>query len=892
MKRLIFATDSVWTRAGASGIVVGIVVGVGVSMLASITPPAASADTSSAVTVAAKGYDLDIHTAPFPDLKVTVSQTKDLVSQGIVVNWTGSGAKSVRPDTSSGGQNFLQIAQCWGEDPLNPGHPDRTTCQYGGFPGKAASTRDTSVSDEFINAKDVEYTSPSNGFTIPAVTAIPYRASTGGTISSVFKNGAGVLTHYVLDPLTGLVQTATGTPSATGVTLPSPIVGVDLATNEFYTQYTTNEVPWVGSSDTGAGSVKFEVQTAMQSPGLGCGMPVTATDGTVTGKSCWLVVIPRGTNDVGESYITKSGLFWDAWQHSVAVKLDFKPIGLRCSIGSAEKQLSGSELASAAVASWQPNLCTGSTGSSFVLSTGNEEDSLLSASQKTPSPLALTSRALQTTKADPVQYAPIALSGLAVSFSIDRRVKPVGTVPQEYKDKNTESFTSMNLTPRLIAKLLTNSYLDSLPTGAPATSKSLAFFVDNPEKVNHNARNLSVDPDFLAVNDAEWQYQDLTGPSLGDMLLPSGRSDEALQLWRYVLSDPDAVAFLNGEADKWGMKVNPWYATKDAVNSSGTKMTVPRTNFPKADPIARVAKADGQTEVNLVTWRPYTSDFETGAYLTLRGDGQELGDWSPNTVPPKWGKSVRNLVGTQRVLGLTTTASAARYQTVTASLRNSAGAFVAANSASLLAAAAAMTPTTANKAVLEYDPTSSSAKAAASAYPMTMPVYAALNPLQTDSTARGIYANMIRYAVAAGQVPGAAIGQLPEGYASIPASWVAQALAAATAIEKGISPIVTANPTPTPTPTVAASVAAPAAAYVNPSAGSGTAAVAAVAAAVAGTAATDPAATGAAAGPLVGKPTPADPTIGPIPAAIPAGFLSGLLAAGGVPLISRIRRRS
>ncbi|MEB0303473.1 hypothetical protein, partial [Mucilaginibacter sp. 5C4] len=90
--------------------------------------------------------------------------------------------------------------------------------------------------------------------------------------------------------------------------------------------------------------------------------------GTVTGKSCWLVVIPRGTNDVGESYITKSGLFWDAWQHSVAVKLDFKPIGLRCSIGSAEKQLSGSELASAAVASWQPNLCTGSTGSSFVLS--------------------------------------------------------------------------------------------------------------------------------------------------------------------------------------------------------------------------------------------------------------------------------------------------------------------------------------------------------------------------------------------------------------------------------------------------------------------------------------------------------------------------------------------
>ncbi|MEC5150681.1 hypothetical protein [Cryobacterium sp. GrIS_2_6] len=890
----MLSTDSVWTRAGASGIVVGVFVGIGVSMLASITPPAASADTSSAVTVAATGYDLDIATAPFPDLKVTVSQTKDLVSQGIVVNWTGAGGKSVRPDNTNGGQNFLQIAQCWGDDPDNSGHPDRTTCQYGGFPGKPASTRDSVVNADSVNSNDAQYTTAPLGL-LSGSTAIPYRASTGGTIASVFKNPQGVLTQHVLDPLTGLVQTATGNPTEKGVTLPSGIVGVDLATNEFYTQYTTNEVPWVGSSDTGAGSVKFEVQTAMQSPGLGCGMPVTATDGTVKGKSCWLVVIPRGTKDVGEAFVKTSGLFWDAWEHSVAVKLDFKPIGLRCSIGSAEKQLSGSELVSAAIASWQPNLCTGATGSSFVLSTGNEDDSLAAASQKTPSPLALTSRALQTTKADPVQYAPIALSGLAVSFSIDRRVKPVGAVPQAYKDKNTEPFTTMNLTPRLVAKLLTNSYLDSLPTGAPATSESLAFFTKNPDaadKTNHNARNLTVDKDFLAVNDAEWQYQDLTGPSLGDLLLTSGRSDEALQLWRYVLSDPDAVAFLNGDADKWGMKVNPWYSTNSAVNPSGTAMTVPRTNFPKADPLARAATTDGQTEVNLVTWRPYTTDFETAAYLTLRGDGQELGDWSPNTVPPKWGKSVRNLVGTQRVLGLTTTASAARYQTVTASLRNSAGTFVAANSSSLLAAAAAMTPTTANKAVLEYDPMSASAKAAASAYPMTMPVYAALNPLQTDSAARGIYANMIRYAVAAGQVPGSAIGQLPEGYASIPASWVAQALAAATAIEKGISPIVTATPTPTPSATVASSVAAPAAAYVNPNAGSGTAAVAAVAAAVSGTAATDPAATGAAAGPLVGKPTPADPVIGPIPAAIPAGFLSGLLAAGGVPLISRIRRRS
>lgn len=886
MKRLIFAPkNALWARAGASGVIVGLLVGVGVAALGSLVPSAASADTSTAVTVAARGYDPDVATAPFPDLQVTVSQTKDLVSQGIVVNWSG-GKKSVRPDTSSGGQDFLQIAQCWGDDLTDPSHPrpDRTTCQYGGFPGKAASTRDTAVTEANVATQDAQYTSPANGFFVPAFTAIPYRASTGGSIASVFPDSADVLTHYVVDPLTGLVQKASGAPSPTGESLPAGISGVNLATNEFYTQYTSNEVPWAGSSDSGEGSIKFEVQTAMQSPGLGCGRPVTAANGSVSGQSCWLVVIPRGKSDAGESYITKSGLLWDSWKHSVAVKLAFKPIGQRCSIGSAEKQLSGSELAAAAIGSWQPNLCSGVAGSSFVLSTGNEEDALAAASLITPSPLALTSRPLQTDGTDPVAYAPIALSGVAVSFSIDRRVKPVGDVPQKYRDRNTEAFTSLNLTPRLIAKLLTNSYLDSLPSGAPATSESLAAFdYQDSAHPGSNARNLTVDPDFLAVNDEEWKYQDLTGPALGDVLLPAGRSDEAEQLWRYVLSDPAAVAFLNGTPDDWGMKVNPWSSTKASVNPSGTPMALPRTNFPKADPMERPAGTggNGTTAVNLVTWRPYTSDFENGAYLTLRGDGQELGDWNPTSVPPKFGKSVRGLVGTQRVLSVTTTAAAARYQTVTASLQNSAGAFVPPTSASMLAASAAMVPTKANAQVLEYDPTNSAAKAAATAYPMTMPVYAALNPLQSDAAQRAIYANLIRYAVGAGQAPGSEIGQLPNGYTPLPRSWVDQALVAASAIEAGGAPAVSAS--------VPETAAAP---YVPAASVGGTTASHGQALARVANAAVDPTATGAAAGPLVGRPTPADPVVGPVRAAVPAGLLSGLLAAGGVPMISRIRRRS
>ncbi|WP_181408495.1 hypothetical protein, partial [Schumannella sp. 10F1B-5-1] len=49
------------------------------------------------------------------------------------------------------------------------------------------------------------------------------------------------------------------------------IRGIDPNTNQFFTKYTTNEVPWAGSGSDGTGTVKFEVQTKVQAPGLGCG---------------------------------------------------------------------------------------------------------------------------------------------------------------------------------------------------------------------------------------------------------------------------------------------------------------------------------------------------------------------------------------------------------------------------------------------------------------------------------------------------------------------------------------------------------------------------------------------------------------------------------------------
>ncbi len=49
------------------------------------------------------------------------------------MSWTG-GKKSQVPNQQTGGENFLQVAQCWGDEAGSNGtRPDRTTCQYGGF---------------------------------------------------------------------------------------------------------------------------------------------------------------------------------------------------------------------------------------------------------------------------------------------------------------------------------------------------------------------------------------------------------------------------------------------------------------------------------------------------------------------------------------------------------------------------------------------------------------------------------------------------------------------------------------------------------------------------------------------------------------------------------------
>lgn len=824
--------------------------------------PAIAADddtTSSAVTLTNEKDALVSEGAPFPGLEVTISQTKDLVSQGIAISWTG-GKKSSPPVGGNGGSNFLQIAQCWGEDPEHPGHPDRRTCQYGATLG-FGSQRDGFTVAENVSETDKRFTA----FGLSTYTAIPFVASNSGSIVDDETAPSGAV-------ITNLKKSSTGT-----VIQKPDAEAVDVNTNAYFSALTTNEIPWAPTAADGTGAVSFEVQTAMQSTGLGCGRAVT-TGTTTTGQSCWLVVIPRGTQDSGESSISQSGLWWDAWEHNIAVKLEFKPLGVRCQIGAAEKQLAGSELIAQAVASWQPRLCGGDDGAPFVLRTGNEADDLVKAAGTSPSPLAFTSRPLDMSRSsattDPLSYAPVAVSGVTVSFAIDR--EPSSTAPDEFQSGAKLPFTELRLTPRLLAKLLTASYRDALPSGA---DKSHIGYVSAKEP-GHNPRTIVQDPDFLAINSAEWAAQNLTGASIGDVLLPSGRSDLAVRVWEYILADDEAVRWLDGEPDEWGMVVNPWFSPTATINPSGVPLELPSETFSKADPIEKKddTASGGSGAVNLVTWRPYSNGLEDGAYRVLRGDGMTLGAW--DSVTARYGKSGRQLLGSRKVLALASAPAAERFQTISASLRNPAGQYVAPTRTTMAAAAAAMVRT-GNDAVLTFDPTSASAKAATTAYPLTIPVYAALNPAQTDAGTRSAYADLIRYAVGAGQIPGTDDGELPPGYAPMPASWTDQALAAANAIEAGRLP----------TPPTKPAITSPS----SPATTSNTASTVPPGATALGTGApvaTAPVATGAAAGQLTGYATPEDPESGVLGSAIPIGIAVGLAAVLLVIGMSRLRRRA
>jgi hypothetical protein len=751
--------------------------------------------TDSQVTVSGRGT--------FENLKITVNQTRNLTNQAVSITWTGGQPTIQGPGRFAG--NFLQIFQCWGDDdgsvPGNPGPPPEQCLQ---------------------GASNGTYTGVS-GAAFPSGNAVTRVISQLGWANLDTADGS-------FDPRTGLLWRPFRAVDGSVVNEQvdpnfNPVLpGANYWLNPYFNIITTNEVPGAATSGDGTGAELFQVETGVQSSGLGCGQRTQNVNGQKQVPKCWIVVVPRGTptaenagtpleNRADSFGVSTSPLAEAPWANRIAIPLEFNPVDSPCRLGVTERRIAGNELAAPAVASWQPALCTGGSLPPFSYAPiGDGQARGFIANPTTGAPgMSIVQRPIdpaQVRANNPVVYAPLTVSGLTIGFNVERIPRSPAS-PESLAIEGVR-VAEINLTPRLVAKLLTQSYRRQLEIFVPPEY----------EWMQANPAHLGVDPDFLRFNPEFAQLSVFEGRSFSGLQLPTGNSDAAEQLWQWVLSDPEAAAWLAGTPDEDGMKVNPYYTTTSAGNATGNAFGNPAPNsFPKADPYCYQSEPLAATTPPPLCgtdWMPYARNFDEAASRARRAfDGARIA-LNPFAQTPSaaWGRSNPQVLGRRAILSLTDTSSASTYGLQTARLSRSGDngpdrTFIAPDTKGLSAGLAAMVP---GKVAGVVEPSSGLIDEAA--YPLTTITYAVIAPLALDAQARSEYAAFLDYAAASGQVSGSKLGQLPVGYVPLSPELATQTAAAAQTV-RTLQPAAPApapsagtpaSSTPAPAPTVSRSV--------------------------------------------------------------------------------------
>ncbi|NII42377.1 hypothetical protein E9228_003046 [Curtobacterium flaccumfaciens] len=724
-------------RLGSAALAFGVVTTtVAGSLLVMTVPASATGPTdSSAVTQtwtdaqAAIGAGQDPDGTPDPDagefsgMTFSVSQTKDLTDQGITVSWTG--AKATSP--SQYATDYMQIMQCWGDEPAGPS-PQQ--CVWGapsaaisGRTGVGAAKRDLVRGDD-----------PAQDPTLTGDQADP---------------------DLMLDP-------PVENPFLKAYRMPFRAVDGTLAktTIDLSKQFdanSSNEVTAARTASDGTGQVTFETQSGLEAPQLGCGQDAAAATGGTVPRSCWLVVVPRGSHNLdgttadssADGRVTGSPLSASAWRNRVVFPLGFQSVARSCPIGNAEQRLVGSETATEAVTAWQPALCGLGTTYGFSQIGDGEAANQIVSDVDGASRLALVTAPLSAADAKDrtISYAPVAQSAIVIAFTIDYRLYP--DAPAKVRD----GLQALDLTldARLVAKLLTQSYQADVP-GRGASEPT----------IQGNAASLVTDPEFLALNPTFVGSKSDTAPA--GLMVALGNADANARVWGWLRSDPVAAAFLDGRPDEWGMRINPSYRPL----ALGTDPSV--DSFPKADLTLAKGGDPDETGYGTLDMRPYMNDMHEGAYRTLKADPNEKDSWNPFGQPKGYTSLGAQVPGSRFLLSITDAASAARYSLPTAKIVNGAGEAVAPTPASVAAGIATMQKST-TPGVVVADP----ADRTPGAYPLSMLSYAAVNVCASSAEERRAYAQFIDYAAGKGQVQGERQGELPGGYVPLPRAMVTDA---------------------------------------------------------------------------------------------------------------------
>ncbi|MFD9741545.1 hypothetical protein, partial [Umezawaea sp. NPDC059074] len=497
------------------GLVVGIALVASATMLLAGQAAVVVPGTGSTQPVSAS-QDFDQFYAPGVEGAargtVTVSQTSDLVRQRVKVSWSG-----FRPTRNEAYP--VAIMQCWGE--ASAVTPQR--CWSSGRGMEPATFTDVRPWDPVVFG---DFGDP------------------GANLSTVMSFTARDGIRYSWDQVSA--NPTTGVPDAwpDGSVKAGPPPDLSQDTNNFVQPPTLRGE----TRADGTGAVDIELLPSEQLPSLGCS----------DANACSLVVVPIGEphclpaeelpleewaaacvpNADASSF--RDASTWKTptnWDRRFAFPLSFRKSAAVCSVDNRpETGLTGSPYLGQLMASWRPKFCLDTGLFKLGYTNLGEGDARrqfvtnLTERRADGVNAVLTSRSPDTVEGSPVVYAPIATTGFTVGFVLD--------------DADAGEVTKLNLTPRLLLKMLTQSYTAMAPgiETHPAISGNPVWWGDDPELAQANPGLRVGGSDRLSS----------TYP-----LLVQGDLDLTYALTNYVVADPAAVAWLGGAPDEWGMKVNP-----------------------------------------------------------------------------------------------------------------------------------------------------------------------------------------------------------------------------------------------------------------------------------------------------------------------------------------------
>lgn len=696
---------------------------------------------SETKTLQRKFTNADGSTYSFPSYKVTVAadQTKNLRGrQRILISWKGaqpSGGRASNPFGENGlNQEYpVVILQCRGTD--DPSLPKKQqvrpeTCWTGSVAERSQVTRSDAEASwtHDLDATEEEKARVSGMDPFPTSDECPT-----ADISPYFTK----LTPFV---------TAKGkTYAACDADHMPPEAAVGAA-------FPPAELAAFTDVD-GTGSVQFEVRSDVENESLGCNHKVACSIVVipVVGLSCDQPSSPMTISDkacrkggqfpAGSSNFANEGvdqavspsMWWSPsnWKNRFSIPITFGLPPDTCDIldPRAPTGFYGSELLAQAALQWAPAYCLNKQRFKFQFNNMSDEAGW-NLMEGGGGVAAEVSSEHQLRGSNPVGYAPTAVTGFSIGYQID-------------KPDNAGEVTNLKLNARLIAKLLTESYLGSdLGRGHPG--------------IGNNPLAIMNDPEFIELNPGVSQISQEVGATL---LALSNSSDVIEQLTEYIAQDKDAMAFIHGKADPWGMKVNPSYKNID----------MPRADWPLLDTYIPKTESECRQKNPAVYFSQIAAPVTTmrkiaEALLDAWPNVQTRCDYDQATRLFKLGRIDRQSYGSRFMLGIVSLGDAERYGLRSAQLETKPGTYVGPTNRSLGAAIAL------SKQSQKYHPfvlDQADVRRSGSAYPGTMVVYTAarLQNLPQDDADK--VAQFIRISTSEGQRPGSGNGRLPAGFLPI-----------------------------------------------------------------------------------------------------------------------------